>query len=103
MASTFYDWHSAKSQIRMKQQPLFDNGVQVEKYHHKQGLVLNFLAVISGKQISILLDKETTLAVRNQILAFYPTDKEQEIAALKQRIIDLENALEDYIETNQNT
>jgi hypothetical protein len=75
MASTYYDWHFARSQNRMEQKPLFDNGVQVEKYHHKEGLVLTFLAVVSGKQISMLLDKQHTLEVRDRILSHYPTDE----------------------------
>lgn len=75
MATMYYDWHMARSQNRMDQKHLFDNGVQVEKYHHKQGLVLNFLAVASGKQFTVLLDKDHTLEVRNQILALYPTDE----------------------------
>lgn len=80
MASTFYDWHFARSQNRMEQKPLFDNGVRVEKYHHKGGLVLTFLAVVSAKQISILLDHKDTLEVRNQINTLYPTD---EVARLR--------------------
>lgn len=75
MASTYYDWHFARSQVRMEQKPLFDNGVQVEKYHHKRGLVLTFLSVASGKQLTVLLDDKHALEVRNQILALYPTDE----------------------------
>jgi hypothetical protein len=63
----------------MEQKPLFDNGVQVEKYHHKEGLVLTFLAVVSGKQVSMLLDKQHTLEVRDRILAHYPTDEVQRL------------------------
>jgi hypothetical protein len=75
MASTYYDWHLARSQNRMEQKPLFDNGVQVEKYHHKDGLVLNFLAVVSGKQFTVLLDKQHTYDLRNRLLSLYPTDE----------------------------
>lgn len=75
MASTYYDWHLARSQNRMEQKHLFDNGVRVEKYHHKEGLVLNFLSVVSGKQLTVLLDKQHALEVRNQVLEIFPTDE----------------------------
>lgn len=86
MASTYYDWHFARSQNRMEQKPLFDNGVRVEKYHHKAGLVLTFLAVVSAKQISILLDNKDTLEVRDQILAHYPTN---ELVRLRMALISI--------------
>jgi hypothetical protein len=86
MASKFYDWHFARSQNRMEQKPLFDNGIQVEKYHHKDGLVLTFLAVVSGKQISILLDKQDARYLRDNILAHYPTD---EVERLRMALISI--------------
>ena len=75
MASTFYDWHLARSQNRMEQKPLFDNGIQVERYHHKNGLVLTFLAVVTGKQLTVLLDNERARYLRDNVLSLFPTDE----------------------------
>lgn len=88
MASMYYDWHFARSQNRMEQKPLFDNGIQVEKYHHKNGLVLTFLSVVSGKQFTVLLDRDHTLEVINKILKLHPTD---EILRLRLAMFDIIN------------